>query len=119
LLLRFDIHDARLVTTPPTFSELARLSRPGRRNGDFDEGGVASRAGEGAEGKAVVVSFAGCERAAGVTCPGHELFRWASDRFDCAAGWSPLLCDEDLAARLMIFVAEVDRDRVAAIHCQK
>jgi len=113
LLLMFDIHDARLVTTPPTFSELARLSRPGRRSGDFEDGGVTSRAGEGAEGNAVVVSFAGCERAAGVTCPGQELFLWASDRLDCAADSSPLLCDEDLVARLMMFVAEVDRDRVA------
>jgi hypothetical protein len=43
------------------------------------------------------------------------LFLWASDRFDCATGSSPLLCDDDRAARLTVVVAEIDRICVAAI----
>jgi hypothetical protein len=118
LLLMFEIHDDRLVTTPPTFSELARLSKLGRRSGDLEDGGVASRAGDGADGNAVVVSRAGCEIAAGVTWPGQELFLCASDRFDCVMCCSLFTCDDDLLARLTIFDADVDRDRVARTTCQ-
>ena len=70
LLLILEIHellrDFLPSVPPPSFSELLRLSRPGRLDVDLAAGGV----GEDVMGTAFVALFAGSESAWGVTGPG-------------------------------------------------
>lgn len=86
-MLRFDIHDEdrRGVRgfSSFSFSELARLSKPGRLDCPF---GVVFAGGVGVEGSAVVVSETGCDIAGGVTGPGKEAFLSASCLADVLGG---------------------------------